>query len=148
MSLKIYIDRLKNDDTEHIFEEVEPDFLDLQENDLVFKEKITISGQAYLAKNHLILDLKIKTKATMPCSICNEPTDIFLNLNDFTHTVELCEIKSAIYDAAEEIRNHILLKVPPFVECQSGHCPQRKDINKYLKQSSEETYSPFSELEL
>jgi len=145
-TLKIYIDRLKGTDTEQIFEVVEPQFLNVEEEELAFTEKITVSGQAYLAKNHLILDLKIKALAQIPCSICNEKIEIPIAIDDFTHTEELCEIKSAIFDFSEEIRHAIILKVPHFVECHHGHCPHRKDINPYFKKSPEETYTPFSSL--
>jgi len=145
---KIYITHLKDDDTEQIFEIVESDFLELKEQELSFIEKITVSGQAYLAKNHLVLDLKIKAKALIPCSICNETIEVPLEIDNFTHTVELCEVKSAFYDFSEEIRHNILLKIPHFVECNKGHCPQRNTVNKYLKDTTEDTSTPFSELSL
>ncbi len=145
---KIYIDRLKNDDTEQIHEVVDPNFLQIQEDELQFSQKVTVSGQAYLAKNHLILDFKIKAKAILPCSICNEKVEFLLEINDFSHTVELCEVKSAIYDFSFEIRNALLLKIPQFVECHHGHCPNRKEIHSYLKKISSDTNQPFSDLSL
>ncbi len=145
---KVFIDRLKNDDTEQILETVDPDFLQIQEKELVFVKKILVSGQAYLAKNHLILDLKIKAKAKLPCSICNESVETPIEVDDFSHTVEICEVKSAIYDFSDEIREALLLKIPQFLECHHGHCPHRKDVNNYLKKPSKDTHSPFSELSL
>lgn len=144
----LYIDRLKNDDIEQILESVEPSSLGLEaENELSFSGKIVISGQAYLAKNHLILDLKIKANAIMPCSICNEDAETKLSIDDFSQTVEICEIKSSIYNFKEDVRSAILLKVPQFIECSDGQCPNRKDVNKYLNSQSKDTHSPFSELE-
>jgi len=145
---QIYIDRLKDDDTEIIYEVVQPEFLEIAEKDLSFTSDVTISGKAYLAKNHLILDLKIKLYANLPCSICNEKTEIPIEIEDFTHTQEICEIPSAIYDYTEELRSAILLKIPQFIECNHGHCPSRKEVNKYLKVSDPDTYSPFSDLNL
>jgi len=146
--LKIYIDRLKDDDTENIFEVLPPNYLDVDGKDLKFPDDITISGQAYLAKSHLILELKIKTKAKMPCSICNEDAEVPIDFEDFYHTIELCEISSSVYDFSEEVRSAILLKVPQFMECQHGHRPKRKDIKKYLTKDSDDTHSPFSDLEI
>lgn len=143
---KIYIDRLKNDDTETIHEIVEPDFLQEGEKEPLFIHKVTVSGQAYLANHHLILDLKIKATALLPCSICNEPVEIPIEIDDFTQTVELSEIRASIYDFEGEIRDSILLKLPQFIECHHGHCPQRKELNKYLKQPSDQSRSPFSDL--
>lgn len=143
---KIYIDRLKDDDTEKLFEEVDPSLLELSDDDLHFIDKIAISGVAYLAQNHLILELKIHAKIEMPCSICNEKFEIPLSIDHFTHTVEISEIKSSVYDFAEDIRTSLLLKVPQFVECNKGKCPQRKIVNKFLKTPTPDTYSPFSDL--
>lgn len=145
--LKIYIDRLRDDDTEKIFETIDPEILDLQEKELVFQGKITIAGQAYLAKNHLILEAKIKALAIIPCSICNQPTEVPIEIEDFNHTVEICEVPSSIYDFSEEIRSAILLKVPQFIECNRGNCPRRSEVSKYFKKE-EDTHSPFSELTL
>lgn len=141
---KVYIDRLKNDDTEEIHESVAPDFL--EEKD--FTDKVLVSGQAYLANHHLILDLKIKAIACLPCSICNEKIELPIEINDFTQTIELSEIRSSVYDFADEVRDAILLKLPQFIECHHGHCPQRKDVNKFLKKPSDDTHSPFSQLSL
>ena len=146
---KIYIDRLKNDDTEAVHEILDPDFLQETEKEQLFIDKVTVSGQAYLANHHLILDLKIKATAILPCSICNEKVEFPIDIEDFTQTVELSEIRSSIYDFAGDVRDSILLKLPQFIECHHGHCPQRKDINKYLKKhTSDDNHSPFSELSL
>lgn len=145
---KVYIDRLKNDDTEEIHETVAPDFLQENEKEPIFTDKVLVSGQAYLANHHLILDLKIKAIACLPCSICNEKIELPIEINDFTQTIELSEIRSSIYDFADEVRDSILLKLPQFIECHHGHCPQRKDVNKFLKKPSDDTHSPFSELSL
>ncbi|NGX59012.1 MAG: hypothetical protein KR126chlam3_00156 [Chlamydiae bacterium] len=143
---KIYIDRLNETDTEKIFEVLDATFLDVQEAELSFEGNVTISGQAYLVKNHLILDLKIKASAKMPCSICNETMLVPIEVTDFTHTVELGEIPSAIYDFSDEVRSALLIKIPQFIECHQGKCPKRNELNKFLMDSPEDTYTPFSEL--
>lgn len=145
--LQIYTDRLKNEETERIFENVAPEFLQTPEKELSFEDDVAISGKAYLAENHLILDLKIKATAKMPCSICNKSSIVHISIDDFTFTIEITEVPSGVFDYTEEIRSAILIRIPQFFECQGGKCPQRKDINKYLKPSSNETYTPFSALD-
>jgi len=145
---KIYVDRLKNDDTERINEIVDPDFLNETEKEPLFTSKVTVKGQAYLANYHLILDLKLKATAILPCSICNEKVEVPIEVNDFSHTVELSDIRSAIYDYTADIHDTVLLKLPQFVECHHGQCPERKNISKYFKQGPDDTHSPFSELPL
>ncbi len=144
---ELYLDRLKNDDTEEIYESVEPSDLELDDQELSFLNKVLVSGQAYLAKNHLILDLKIKATASMPCSICNERAETAISIDDFSHNIEISEAKSAIYNFKEDIRSAILLKVPQFLECSGGHCPHRKEVDKFFTSPEKETHSPFSNLE-
>ncbi|NGX38889.1 MAG: hypothetical protein KR126chlam1_00205 [Chlamydiae bacterium] len=145
---KVYIDRLKSDETEKILEVVSPAFLEIEEKELSFIGEVTVSGKAYLAKDHLILELKIEAKAQMPCSVCNESTLVTVESNDYTHIKETSEISSSVYDYSNEVRSAILLKIPPFFECNHGHCPQRKDLHKYRAKSSPETHNPFSDLSI
>lgn len=145
--LKIYIDRLRDDEIEEIAEEVEPSHFSMDDKDLKFVDMVTIIGRAYMVKSHLILDLKIKAKAEMPCSTCNGKAVMNLQIDDFSHTEDLENIKSAIYDFSDDVRSAILIRIPQFCECQDGECPQRKEVNKYLKSSSDETYTPFAGLE-
>lgn len=132
-ALKIFIDRLKGDAVEQIEEELPSDFLEIQEEDLSFAHPIHLKGSAYLASQHLILELTISTSAQIPCIICNEKVEVSIEIRDVHHTIEVASIKSAIYDYSQEVRSSILLKIPTFVECQEGNCPERKTINKYLK---------------
>lgn len=141
--LKIFIDRLKDGDTETIFESIEPAFLQ-EEPELFFPSKIVISGQAYLAKNHLILQLKLKTTIRVPCAICNEKIELPLQVDDLYVTEELCELPSAVYDYTEEVKYALLLKVPQFAQCNEGSCPQRHQIKKYS--NTAKTNHPFAEL--
>lgn len=142
--LKVYIDRLKNEEVEQIEEKIEPDFLELAEEEFSFASPIVVNGQAYLTKDHLIVDLNIKAAAYLPCSMCNEKVEYSVEIDHFTHTMELSEIKGSIYDFSLEIRHALLLKIPQFIECNEGRCPQRKELSIYLKKSSET--HPFSSL--
>lgn len=146
--LNIYIDRLKDDETEKIFEVLEAEQLEVQEEELSFTDKTTVSGKAYLANDHLILDLKISAFAQMPCSICNEKESFPIEIKDFKQTIEIAEIPSAVYDYSDEVRSAILLKIPQFFECNQGKCPHRKEVKKFLKEGGPDTHSPFSDLQL
>jgi uncharacterized metal-binding protein YceD (DUF177 family) len=130
---KIYIDRLRGGHEEKISETIPPDFLEIHEKDLVFSKPVVISGESYLSGDHLVIKLKIETEASIPCTICNEPTPFPIVLNHFYLTVALDEIKTHVFDCTQEIREAILLQVPPFIECHEGQCPEREVISKYLK---------------
>lgn len=150
--LYIFTDRLKGGDTEKIEEALAPDFFDVEEAELSFPSEVKVSGQAYLATDHLILQLKIHTFAKVPCSICNETIQIPLEDEDFYLAKDLEELSSAVYDYSDEVRSALFLKVPQFAECE-GNCPKRQEVKKYLrpppsKDDDEGTYHPFSDLSL
>ena len=149
LELKIYIDRLKSGHTEKIEEEIDSSFLEVAEEELLFPSKVSVSGTAYLADEHLVLHLKTKTEAKIPCSICN---DLFLYpiKIDFYHTVLLKDLINPIFEYAEALRESILLQVPPFAECHGGQCPERDSIDKFLKKGhaaqDPHVQFPFSDL--
>jgi len=153
-AFKIYVDQLRNGNDEEIQEEFSPAFLNVNEKELSFADPIEVNGHAYLTDDSLILNLAIKTKAMIPCSICNEPFKFDIEISNFYHVEELEEIKGAVYDFQELLRETILLETPQFAECHQGKCPDREKIKNYLKEVSEEKksseedgYQPFSDFD-
>ncbi len=150
--LKVYVDRLKNGHTLKIEEVISPDFLEIDEDDLVFKDPVHLKGEAYLSNDHLIIHLNIATTAILPCNICNVPVPLSIALKNIYLTKPLEEIKGAIYDVADEVRESILLQTPLFAECNNGQCPERGDLKKFLK-SDPKTHAihnvhfPFTDLD-
>lgn len=132
--LKIYIERLKDEHVEKIDETLEPAFLEIQEKELQFNHPIYLKGSAYLASDHLILELDVHTIAQLPCNICNDPVEIPVQVDHLRYTIPTDTIKGGVFDYAEEVRDAILLKAPAFIECGGGNCPERQVIKKYLKQ--------------
>ncbi|HEY4831693.1 MAG TPA: hypothetical protein VIH61_03940, partial [Waddliaceae bacterium] len=150
----IYINPLKKGKVEAIDQRFSPDFLDVREEDLEFNFDVAVKGQAYVADQDLILHLDIKTRGTIPCSICNEPVDVDVELKGFYYVEPLINIKSGVFDMREPIREAVLLETPSFIECHQGKCPQRKNIEKFLSHPGEEResgeevgdYHPFKNL--
>ncbi len=150
--LKIFIEQLKGG-TEEDLELIAPShILQIKEEELSFADPIKLSGKAYTTSTDLVIHLHCKTKATLPCSICNEKTTISLDTEMECHTFDLAELKSTIFDYTDLVREEILLRVPQFVECNSGQCPERAVLNKYAKKpdtgkrSSESVEYPFAHL--
>ena len=141
---KIYVDRLKDGQTETIEETLPPDLLEVKEKELQFTAPIHVSGKAYLAEDHLVLQLKIKTEATMPCLICNGSVQKKITIPSFYHTEEVGDIRWQIFDYLSPMREAILLEVPNFVECM-GSCPKRGELKSYLGKG--ESQFPFKDLE-
>ncbi len=144
---KIYADRLQGGQVEKINFQADSDFLDIKETDLTFPKPISIRGETYLADDHLVLHLKAETEVKVPCSICNEAFIIPISLHDFYHTVPLEELKSAIFDFRELLREDLLLQIPQFAECSGGKCPERSSLSKYsAKKEKQDEQFPFSQL--
>jgi hypothetical protein len=135
--LEIYVDRLKEGRVEKIQQRLEPEFLQIDDPDLAFKEPVEIEGEVYIAQTDLVLRLQLKSSCRMPCSICNENITVPLFVPSGYHAISLDEVKGAIYDAGELIRQALLLEIPSFTECQGGRCPQREQVDAFLhKQES------------
>jgi uncharacterized metal-binding protein YceD (DUF177 family) len=152
--LKIYIDRLKNGESLKIEEVLSPDFLEIHEDDLVFKDPVRLTGEAYLSNDHLIIHLNIDTTALLPCNICNTPVQIPISVKNIYLTQPLEEIKGAIYDVGNEVRESILIQTPLFAECRNGNCPERENLKNFLNSdhpnSSKDkdiVHFPFSDLD-
>jgi uncharacterized metal-binding protein YceD (DUF177 family) len=149
--LKIYVDRLKHGQSEKIDITVPSDFLEIKEEELSFREPVHIRIEAYLANEHLITHLDIETAAFLPCSICNTQVRIPLASKGLYLSTPLSEIKNAVFDTTDEIRESVLLQAPLFAECNGGNCPERKNIKQFLektiqeKKSIEEKYFPFAD---
>lgn len=151
--LHVYIDRLKSGQIEKISETISSNFLEIDEEDLVFDKTLKIEAKAYLANDHLIIEFSVDATAFIPCSICNMMTKNVLNLENLCFSIELSKTKSAIFDFTDELRSTILNAVPSFTECNQGNCPSRSILKKYLTKSSvkdgnntkKDVYFPFGE---
>lgn len=144
--LKIYVDRLKNGHKEVLDLQLPPASLHIvDEKELTFPLPVQIHGEVYLADDHLVICLSLNGAASLPCSICNERVNIPLEVKKSYTTVPLEEIPSALYDLTEEIRETLLLQVPPFIECHGGTCPERSEIKKFMVSSTETPEEPPSQ---
>ncbi len=139
------MESLSNGETQKISFQASPDFLDIQEKDLVFNAPVDIQGEVYLASQSLLLHLNAKTTAFMPCSVCNNPAPFPLVLENFYFTEEIENLPSP-FDFSEILREALLMELPFFVECNQGNCPERATAKKYLKEQQQEMYFPFSDL--
>ena len=146
---KIYIEQLREGSERKFEESLDPVFLDIHERDLVFNKPIGVEGVAYLAEDELVIHWDIETEARIPCRICNELAAVPIQINNFYHSEPLSEIKTGVYNSKELLRETVLLEVPTYAECHEGRCPKRKEVDKYLKESSdqEEGYRPFADLD-
>lgn len=149
-SFRIYIDRLREGQKQEIKEKIDPKFLNISDEEVKFENPVEVTGEAYIATDHLVVHLQASTEALVPCSICNAWVPVDIELEELYLTEPLTEIRSGIYSYEEPLREEILLEVPQFAECNQGQCDQRKDLEKYLRQpgkdEEEEGYQPFKDL--
>lgn len=151
----IYLDRLKEGRSQKIQDEVSADFLEIDEEDLHFEEKVQIDVEAYLAEDHLVLHMSASTSATAPCTICNQPTKTILEIKNVYHTEDLKEVRSYVFNFKDILRETLLLELAHFVECNEGNCPERTSLVGFLsknetpaeKNTTHPTYFPFADLE-
>lgn len=141
---EIFVDQLRGGKVEKIDCLYSADCIEVDEKELSYSGDVKVDGEAYVTDDSLLLNLKIKTKALMPCSICNEPCKIEIDIPNFYHVESLDQIKGAVFDFSGVLRESIVLETPHFVECHGGKCPKRDEVGKYLRE--DEGYRPFADL--
>jgi uncharacterized metal-binding protein YceD (DUF177 family) len=155
-ALKIYVDRLRDGNVEQINETISPDFIGVNENDLTFSSPVYIRGQAYLVDDRLVLNLSINTTALCRCIVCNDQVPVDVQIKDH-YVEEIINIKGAVFDMADMLREMILLEIPAYFECHEGKCPSRDQLSNYLKKEistheqlikEDDEYHPFKNLSL
>jgi uncharacterized metal-binding protein YceD (DUF177 family) len=141
--LKIYVDRLTRERTEKIEEFLTPEIMDVNENDLKFQSSIKLKGRAYIAEDHLVIQLEVETDALIPCAICNNGVKKKIIVKGFYHTEDLEKIQGHVYDYTDPLREAVLLEIPSYVECLEN-CPKRTDLKNYLQKGNDQF--PFADL--
>lgn len=152
---KIYVEQLRDGHIEKIAGDIPSKRLELDDAELRFVDPIHLDGEAYLANDALVLNFNVNGQAEIPCTICNQPVSIEVQVDNFYHVEPLDEIKSGVYNFREILREDILLNTPQFAECD-GDCPHREEVKKYLRPATEdpaekeeqEGYHPFADLSL
>jgi uncharacterized metal-binding protein YceD (DUF177 family) len=146
---KIFINEIQHQSL-LIEERLPPSFMNIMENDLQFNDPIIIQGHASITDNYILLQINLLSYAIMPCSICNKPTKVKINLKNLSLTEDLANVKESFVDFSSQLREAILLELPHFIECD-GLCKERKNINKYLtkdKNIIKKMNFPFADLHL
>ena len=128
----IYINRLSNGSEAKVCGKYPSDFLDINEAYLQFDPFIHFDAKAYIASDNLILQFNAKAIALIPCSICNEITNVEIIVKNFYHTEYLQNINNGIFDFGENLIEAILLEIPQFAECNKGNCLEKNHIDKYI----------------
>ncbi len=149
--LKIYIDRLQNGHVEKIDSLINIKDLDIEEEkELLFSSPVQITGKTYIAEEDIIVNLNIKFTVKLPCKICNELSEIPVEIDNFYHAEELTSV-ALCFSYKDMLREAILLEIPSFVECNNASCPERLNLAKYFNENEEKHkmdnfHFPFKEL--
>jgi uncharacterized metal-binding protein YceD (DUF177 family) len=145
-AFKILIDRLKGGLTQKIEETVSPAFLGPDEPELSFTQEVIVKGETYLAEDHLVVRLDAATQVSMPCSVCNEMVAIDLKVDHFYHAEPIEEIRGAVFDISDALREALLIELPRTIECNGGKCPERANLKPYMRERNE-THLPFADMD-
>jgi uncharacterized metal-binding protein YceD (DUF177 family) len=130
---KIYVHRLKDGHIETISERLAPEFLGIDERELAFKAPILLKGEASVTNGALVLRLSIETEVTMPCAVCNQEVQVNISISRLCHTEQIDQIRGAVFDYEDIVREAIVLEVPFTAECNRGDCPERASLAKYIR---------------
>lgn len=147
-TFKIFLDRLIDGSEQDLDDTISNDQLFVNEDELKFDNTTTVKGKAYLAADHLIIDIYAEVGVKMPCSVCNEFIPFNLKMERQKLTIPTEEIKNKVYNYKDLIKESILLQIPQTIECE-GRCPERPSIEPYLakKKADLSNHFPFSGLE-
>ncbi|MCH9631019.1 MAG: hypothetical protein S4CHLAM37_10310 [Chlamydiia bacterium] len=150
--LVIYIERLREGESTEIDELLSATDLELEDDLLHFMPDIKLSGSAYIAEDHLVLNLDITANASIGCNVCNADVKIPIELKNTYITKDLSDIRGGVFRYVDDLRESILLETPSFAECNDGSCPERAKIEPFLKSESSkkedsEVYFPFDDLD-
>ncbi len=152
-NLKVYIDRMRDGETEEVDETLEPSFMDIHEKEMRFEDPVTLEGEAYVTDDWLIVRLSIQTKVHLICSVCNEPFEFEIDIQNMVHDEPLENIRDASFDLLPLVRESVLLAVPFYPQCGIDVCSKRHEIEPFLKKdgSSDEEpeehgHNPFKDL--
>jgi uncharacterized metal-binding protein YceD (DUF177 family) len=130
-----------------IDEQVDPQFLELEEKDeIVPASPVRISGTIYRAQEWLIVNANISMQFRLPCSTCNEEFAFRIDLPSFFHQEQLDSIKGGFWDMRAILREAILLEVPFIAYCGGSACKNVKEIKPYLREQDANSYQPFRDL--
>ncbi len=151
----IYVDRLTDERIEKINCQLTPEFIDVQEKDLSYPDPVQAQGEAYVASDHLVVHLDVSTTALLPCKTCNEPLKKNVSLHHVYHTIPLSDLKHAIFDIRDILRENILIESPQFAECDDNNCPHRVQFSEFLQKgdtvtkvdTDEHSNFPFAHLD-
>lgn len=144
---KIYVDRLGLGKQQLIDEQVESKEFPLADEALRVASPLEIRGEAYTAQDQLVLHLKAGVTFLVPCAVCNEWTELPIQLEELYITEPLAAIRGGVYSFEEKLREELLLAVPYVYEC-GGSCPKRSEIKTFLKNENPEgdRFHPFADL--
>lgn len=143
MNLILYTEQFEEGKKEKIDQTLSPEFLKISEEELQFNSPVLLQGEASVITDHLILKFSVSTEAEMLCSVCNKPVRFPIVAKEISHSLPLVEMKSSIFDYTDLVREEILLQIPQFVECNQGKCPERAQVDKFLKKPDN---FPFADL--
>lgn len=125
--LVVFTERLRNGlESLEIF--IDPAQLSGDIDVVDFVEPISVIGDVYLAGNDLVLCFDWKGKCTQPCVICNESMAREIDQKNQYITVFEEKIKCGVFDLFPNIREHIIMNIDAYGECNNGKCPFRKTL--------------------
>ena len=74
--------------------------------------------------------------------------EIDLKIDNFYHAEPIEQIKGAIFNFSEALREALLIELPRTTECNQGNCSERKTLTPYMKpEEKERNHFPFADID-
>lgn len=132
--MRIYIDRLKEGQEQLFHEMVEcSEIFDVEEVGALALKPVDLAFKAYLAGHELVIEWQsIKAACRVNCTVCNEPFEFPIVIEEGRHIEPVSSIRGAVFNPSSLVREQILLEVPSYAECKEGACPERETLKRYI----------------
>jgi uncharacterized metal-binding protein YceD (DUF177 family) len=143
--LPIYVDRLLDGHVEKMSERIDPQLLDIVDDEIGCKEPVAVSIEAYIADEFLLVTLSLQAELLLHCSVCNEEFQFPIAIEREDQEIELDEVKEGAYNVLPLIREVLLVALPLYPQCGGDCCLNRSKIEKYFAKEHK-SYNPFESL--
>jgi len=104
-----------------------------------YKLEVQIVGES------LLIRADVKGEKKTPCKICNKNLIATIHVDRQNEIIQLDEIKGYKIDLTPTVRNLFLMEAPGVLECNSGACTDRTEVENFLKRQRLSS-SPFDSL--
>lgn len=145
---KFYLVDLQDGQKRSFDHMVDPEFLDINEADVRFREPFRVAGCVYQTDGMLLVEFSAEPRVELRCRVCNEWAPTPLKVVRAVLAVEMEELDQAsgMVNLCPWIREAIVVEIPSYGECEGG-CSLREQLGHYFHNTDAPSgHQPFANL--